>query len=211
MDNNGVFVWGGEADAYYTRNATALAAYEPFADPVFQVLQDNLKLPPETILDLGCASGERLSALCRHFGCDGVGIDASSEAIRAAEKRDPETSWWKSPIEDAPFFANIDVVICSMVLHWLRRDCLLGVVAYIDELLSTSPAPYLLINDFYPEKPQKNEYRHRPGQEVWTFKRRYQNLFVSSGLYDIVAHRVYPYHGTVEVAAVTLLQRKSDI
>lgn len=210
-DNNGVFVWGGEADAYFERNATALAAYDPSADPVFELLTHYPIVKPETILDLGCASGERLSALAKHFDCDGIGVDASGQAIAAANKRDPSLMWVAEPIEGGQVFPAVDTIVCSMVLHWLQRDVLFHVMHRIDWLLQQSLGDkYLVINDFHPEKPTKNLYHHRPSELVYTFKRRYEDIFIETGLYRHIGTHVYGYHGTDEPAAVTLLKRNSD-
>jgi SAM-dependent methyltransferase len=208
VDNNGVFIWGGEADAYYERNAAALAAYDPETDPVYQLMESARLDDVRTILDMGCASGERLSALTKRLNCDGIGIDMSRDAIATARHRDPDTRWMIEPVEGSEQFADVDVIIASMVLHWLRRDALLHVVHRIDFLLQQSLGEkYLVINDFYPERPVTNLYHHRPKERVYTFKRRYADIFLETGLYSVLAHREYPYHGTTEKAAVSILRR----
>lgn len=63
-----------------------------------------------SLLDLGCGTGEYLSALCRD-GHHGTGVDSSREMLRWAKARDENSiRYIEQDIQDIDFFEEFDIV-----------------------------------------------------------------------------------------------------
>jgi len=74
----------------------------------------------ETILDLGCGTGDltrKLSASCKRV----IGIDSSVEMIRAARSKYPEISFIHASAETCDLDVRFDAVFSSSVLHWITE------------------------------------------------------------------------------------------
>jgi trans-aconitate methyltransferase len=192
---NALFL-SSEADRYFRRNATHNAAYDVHQDRLATMIA---ALPwdeaPASIADLGCSSGERLSALCGRYGiqgANGMGIDASEAAIEAARERDPDLFWchadWtvRQEVE-----VGYDAVITSFAWHWIDRKALLDAMATAHR--HVNPGGYLIINDF--DSTADVPYAHREG--VMTYKRSYPRMFLATGLYEIASFDRYDYPGTI--------------
>ncbi len=179
----------GEADRYHQRNAAANAAYDITTDRVAQMIDRHLR--PTSIIDLGCASGERLSAICDHYkitGGNGCGIDASRKAIDVALERDENLhfvcmDWTSRHFVDESY----DLVITSFAWHWIDRHSLFDALTMAHKL-----GEYIIINDFCSFKDVP--YRHLAG--IVTAKRNYPAMFLATGLYDLVDAEDYDYPGT---------------
>lgn len=193
------FVEAGEADAWHRRNAAHLAQYDIDSDIVAQVI-DSSGIHPTSILDLGCSSGERLEALCERYGAAGTGIDASHDAIKAAQHRRGTPRWcaWDWTDGDWGLF---DLVIVSYTLHWVDRRNLMRALCTIDSCLGLGGN--LLINDF--SHNDDVPYKHAPG--ITTYKRLYHEIFTTTRMYVPIQQKFYPYPGTNEPCAATLLRR----
>lgn len=199
MNQNNAFL-EGEADRYYQRNAEANARYSVHEDVVAQMILE-AGICPVSIADMGCSSGERLSALCRRYAAHGLGVDASSDAIDSARARDAYVDWHVADWAAYDDPTSFDVIITSYVWHWVDRDDLLAAMARTDRLLV--PGGYLVINDFgtVADVP----YKHSPG--LMTYKRHYPSMFLATGLYELEDSRRYPYQGVGEPCECALLRR----
>lgn len=204
MSQTEIFIQS-EADAYYERNVGAYDTYNINHDIVAKAIKWSARTPPRSIADLGCASGERLSALVDRYMCIGSGIDASSKAIQKAKDREQwkvgSVSWhamdWTRPV-----FADFDVVITSYVWHWVGREVLMRAMWATDSAVANGGL--LVINDFYPDAPLDVPYKHAPG--ITTYKRRYPDMFLATGLYEKVIHVPHDHHGG-EPEACTVLRK----
>lgn len=207
MSQSQVFL-SGEADAYYSRNKEAYAAYRIEDDIVAQCIEA-AGLQPKSILDLGCASGERLEALVNRYGCTFAhGVDASSHAIAAAGDRGhAEIGWamddWTKLDDNTWGIGPYDLVITSYVFHWADRPTLIQTMANVHRLVKVGG--HLVINDFCPNVPGAGDYRHAAG--VMTYKEQYQEMFRCTGLYSIAHGKVYPYHGDGEPCSCVVMER----
>lgn len=203
---------GGEGDAWYTRNRSHLAAYDVAADPVARAIAA-AGLKPRSILDLGCSSGTRLAALCRHYAASGSGVEPSAAAIGEARARDPHLTWHVGTLDaHPPLHATFDVVIVSFVLHWVDRRRLLASLAAVDACVADNGC--LVISDFLPEHPLRREYHHLAGQGVFTYKNDYPAMLLSTGLYRPLLRQSLDYPGfaaavpgSVDRAQVAVLER----
>jgi SAM-dependent methyltransferase len=173
---------GGEGDAWYRRNKTALAS--PLNDLLTQYLLAS-DLEGKKILDIGCGNGRRLARI----GGERYGIDPSAEAIGsiAPPIRAQVGVSHQLDYPDAFF----DVVVVSFVFHWLDRSVIQTTVSEIDRVLKHGGA--LCIMDFYPDRPHARRYHHREDVELFTYKQDYSNLFLESGVYRLEAKRFFMY------------------
>jgi len=74
----------------------------------------------ETILDLGCGTGELATAIAAR-GARVVGLDSSAEMIAVARERAPALEWVIGDGEALAFDATFDAVFSNAALHWMTR------------------------------------------------------------------------------------------
>jgi len=202
----------GEGDAWYRRNRDHLAAYDLGTDPVERAIAAT-GLQPRTILDLGCSSGTRLAALCRHYKAQGTGVEPSAVAINEARARDPHLSWHVGTLDDhPPLHGPFDLVVVSFVLHWVDRRRLLTSLGALDAEVADNGC--LVISDFMTDYPLRREYHHLAGQGVFTYKNDYPAMLLSTGLYRPLLRQTLDYPsfapaqiGTIDRAQVAVLER----
>lgn len=192
----------GEADAYHQRNLAHYAAYSIEDDVVAQQIERS-DLLPRSIVDLGCCRGERLSALCAKYAASGTGADASAAAIAAATQRDAQVRWMVADWTDL-LLPGTDLIITSYVWHWVDRAKLLRAMANVHDSLAVGG--HLIINDWWMPAVDV-PYKHAPG--VMTYKRTYDAMFLTTGLYRWRSRLRGFYKDTDEPTACTVLQRVS--
>lgn len=203
---------GGEGDAWFARNQSHLEAYDLEHDPVACAIHA-AGIAPKRILDLGCSSGTRLSALCRRHAAHGTGIEPSVSAVALAQARDPRLTWHVGTLDAHPTLPErFDLVIVSFVLHWIDRRRLLASLAALDAAVAEGGC--VVIADFFPDFPQRREYHHLAGQEVFTYKNDYPAMLIATGLYRPLVRQTlrYPDYrpaqpGTVDCCQVAVLER----
>lgn len=94
---------------------------------VFRLL-DLIDSKPQTILDIGCATGEFTKLLSKRLGTETnvIGIDFIDTAIDRAEKNHRGVTFRKGTIFNIgqEYTERIDLVACLEVLYYLdRKDC----------------------------------------------------------------------------------------
>ncbi len=89
MKQKDVFL-GGEGNAWFTRNAAAMAKHEmPGSDPLLMellCLKDYFtgSVGPVNVLEVGCGPGLRLDWLQQQMGWECYGVEPSDEAVKQA-------------------------------------------------------------------------------------------------------------------------------
>lgn len=73
----------------------------------------------ETILDLGCGTGDLAAELAK-LGCKVVGIDASSEMLQDAKAKYPHISFIESDAHHYVKSNMYDKVLSNAAMHWMK-------------------------------------------------------------------------------------------
>ena len=81
-----------------------------------------LRLPHQTICDLGCGDGRLLSELSRKTSAALFGADVSATAVEQAGKNVPDASFRQMDLQAGTMDRNYDVVIMSEVLEHIEHD-----------------------------------------------------------------------------------------
>ncbi len=126
--------------ATYDSAALQASTYRPIHDAMLSRLADHTA--PNTILDLGCGTGQLTRRLTAEFpGANIIALDYSPGMLAAAHERVTATIESKRrtgllrgdaqrlPLSDA----SIDVVVCSESFHWYsdQRQALLGLAGIL--------------------------------------------------------------------------------
>jgi SAM-dependent methyltransferase len=172
-----------EADRWFERNRAVLGA-DLDADLPLKLLS-LYQLRPRSVLEVGAANGYRVAELARRTGCRAVAVEPSPRALADGRERFPAVELHQGSAGKLPVDGPFELVIVNYVLHWVDRARLLQSVAEIDRVLSDGG--WLLIGDFHPWLPARNQYHHLPAENVFTYKQDYGALFLATGIYQSVA------------------------
>lgn len=189
----------GEADAWFARNSAALAARtdrirQGGSDMVADALATicaQVPLPPDaTILEVGCGDAGRLALMQSLYGVRTIGVEPSARAVAAAVANGVEAV--QGTADRLPFEScSVDVLIYGFCLYLCDRDDLFNVIAEGHRVLK--PQGWVVIEDFWAERPTSNPYHHRAG--VKTHKMDYRRLFDWHPHYTCYRHQVYHHVG----------------
>lgn len=194
-----------EGDAWFNRNRTEII--KSLDKDEIPDLLSNLEITPTQILDVGCASGDRLEVLRRKFNCEGYGVDPSRDAIESGMNRYPKLSLTRSTITEMRYPNEFfDLVTVRFVLHWVDRSTLLESCARIDACLKWDG--YLIISDFYTIGFATRNYHHT-NDGMFTYKQHYPDIFLATGNYEMIAKILMPYDAT-DNKFITVL-RKTNV
>lgn len=179
-----------EADAWYKRNAHALVSHVRRGDIPLMLVRRYM-LTPKKVLEVGASNGWRLEALRkRRPRASYVGVEPSQVAIIAGKKAFPKISFLHGVASTLPVKRAFDLVLVVFVLHWVSREKLLASIAEIDRVVAENG--YLLVSDFLPRKPRKNQYHHL-NEGISTWKMDYGGLFEATGNYRQVERFISDY------------------
>lgn len=194
----------GEADAWFSRNAT------PRPTPSERLDRVVAHLPPSpSVLEVGCADGRKLAELAASVPGRYVGVDPSPAAIDEGRRRWPDLELHVGSADALPFDEQFDVVILGFFLYLCDRALLPRVVAESDRVLRDGGR--LVIIDFDPRFPRQRRYRHLEG--LWSFKMDYASLFLAYPSYALAEKVPFTEHGAgwtpdeTERIAMTVLRK----
>lgn len=191
MDNQKKAFIEFESDNYFSRNQAILTTYNPDNDSVIKILKD-YNYQPKSVLEIGCNAGYRLDGIKKNFpNCEVFGLEPSKEAIRYGSGHYKDITFIEGTIDDLSSFENgkFDLVIIGFVLYVVDRSLLFKAVSEIDRVIGNNG---VLINiDFFATTPHKNAYNHIPGNEAFSYKQNYEEIFLASRLYQQIDKRSF--------------------
>lgn len=185
-----------EADNYFRRNQTILKSYTIDNDPIIKVLMD-YNYNPKRVLEIGCNAGYRLNGFRSIFpNSELYGLEPSTEAINYGKKHfDSSINFVQGTADDLTSFdtSSFDLVIIGFLLYVVDRTILLKTISEIDRVIANKG---ILMNiDFFAQTPHKNLYTHINKTEAYTYKQNYEDIFISSRLYQLTDKRSFNHAG----------------
>ena len=178
-----------EGNQWYERNKNSLN--NTLSDPIVKALQ-NIKIAPEKVLEIGCSNGMRLNLIEKTFKSKCFGIDPSSKAIEQGTKRYQNIKLNVGTAEKLKFEDNyFDMIIFGFCLYLCDRNDLFKIAFEADRCLKNDG--YIVIKDFFPPLPFKNQYTHKEG--VYSYKMKYSKLFTWNPAYNEIFLDVFSHDG----------------
>ncbi|WP_428995768.1 class I SAM-dependent methyltransferase [Lamprobacter modestohalophilus] len=137
------------------------------------------------MLEIGCGAGERLAWLQANQGYDCSGIEPSAQAVACAKASGINAT--QGTAEHLPYDnATFEIVIFGFCLYLCDRSDLFRIASEADRVLK-SPG-WLLIYDFYADKPTRRPYHHAQG--LYSYKMDYRSLFSWHPSYTCYKHEI---------------------
>lgn len=189
-----------EADKWFERNFSVLKNYKAEDDKIINILKQ-YKLSPHKVLEVGCSAGYRLNGLKEIYpNADVFGIEPSKEAINYVKTHYHDINIERGTADDMSQYpdSSFDIVIVGFVFYVVDRRLLLRSISEIDRVLSDKG--YLIIIDFFTETSLKRNYSHIGEFSAYSFKEKYDELFVATHLYHLIDKSCYN-HTTTELDA----------
>lgn len=182
---------GGEGDAWFARNETALAARDWSRDPLCRRLEALPRVDrPSLVLEIGCGDGSRLQYLTDRGGFEVFGIEPSEKAVAKARERGIQAM--RATAENLPFAdSSMDIVVFGFCLYLCDDRDLFRIALEADRVLAD--VGWLLILDFEAPAPTYNAYRHLEG--VRSRKMEYSSMFAWHPAYTLASYEKL-HHGT---------------
>jgi ubiquinone/menaquinone biosynthesis C-methylase UbiE len=178
-----------EADSWFDRNMHAVmgrfSGHGECDDFIIKTL-DRYKIQPCKILEVGSSAGYRLNSIKEKYPeSEPYGIDPSTKAIVFGKTHYPQINLSVGTADKLPFEKEMfDVVIIGFVFYVVDRELLFQSITEIDRVLKNTG--FLIIVDFFSEKPLKNKYAHISDFQAYSFKQRYEDIFTASHLYHLM-------------------------
>lgn len=183
MKQSDVFL-SGEGEAWGNRNA---GHYHPDGDPVLDAI-DKYKLPFKTVLEIGCADGERLAALREIYDSITWGIDPAGYPANV-----------KGTASDTglPFKEHFDIILYGWCLYLCDPADYLKIALEGDRLLKDGG--HLIVYDFHADFPYKTPYKHKKG--LFSHHYDFSRLWLSHPGYSLYGRTIQ------DATSVTILKK----
>jgi SAM-dependent methyltransferase len=179
----------GEGDAWFQRNRKSLSSDQDKCPVLDMVLRINPY--PSRVLEVGCANGWRLNKIMMCGARECVGIDPSQAAIDDGRRVFPALQLHIGTADRLPPDARgFNLIIFGFCLYLCDPADHFRIVAEADGALADGG--HLVIYDFDPPTPYRNEYSHADG--VYSYKMDYARLFLGHPHY-FMRGRVTLAHG----------------
>lgn len=180
-DQRDIFL-SSEGDKWFERNQQTYS--NAGRDNVIEFIKTQ-ELSPKRVLEIGCASGQRLERLYNEFGAECYGVDPSSAAIKYGKKSNPSLNLSVATADSIAFEdASFDMVILGFCLYLCDRKDLFTIANKVDAVLKEGGV--IIIQDFLPAYPYKNKYSHCEG--VYSYKMDYNHGILLTHCYRSIYH-----------------------
>jgi ubiquinone/menaquinone biosynthesis C-methylase UbiE len=177
----------GEGDAWFDRNHDAIQARE-FGDRdaiIHALLRCQPFIGGGKLLEVGCGEGKRLRWISENLGMECHGIDPSAKAVGMS--REVGVLAVQGTADELPYLdETFDFLIFGFCLYLCDRDDLFTIAREANRVLK--PDAWLIIHDFFSEKPTKRAYHHLDG--IYSFKMDYRSLFDWHPYYTCFFHEL---------------------
>jgi ubiquinone/menaquinone biosynthesis C-methylase UbiE len=171
----------GEGNNWFRRNPLDLDQQmsDPWNKRLAALLGEN-----DRILEIGCADGRRVHAICQISGraVRAYGVDPSLEAISAGKSKFPELELRVGTADQTGLEGSFDLILMGFFLYLCDRSTVFAAVAEADRLLRDGG--FLAVIDFDPPSPSKRPYHHLPG--LWSYKMDYSKLFLAAPWFQLL-------------------------
>lgn len=173
-----------EGNKFFGRNKEGLASASPVKNLVTERIAHHLApYQRARVLEVGCASGDNLAALCGRASVDCFGVDPSSDAVSAGKQVYPNFDLHMGSADSLPFInGSMDLVWFGFCLYLVDRALLHRVISEADRVVKDGGL--VVIHDFDPIAPCVRPYKHVEG--VNSYKMDYSALFLSDPAYSLV-------------------------
>jgi len=185
-----------EADAWFERSISAIDTFNGDEEVIYPIIK-RYNLQPTSILEIGCSAGHRLAHLKEKFPNASIcGIEPSKKAIEYGKKKfhlaDKEIIQGTADSLDQFDDASFDLIIVGFVFYVIDRDLLFAAIHHIDRLLKNKAN--LITIDFFSISPIRNPYHHVKDIEMYSYKQRYEDIFVASHAYHLIAKDSFSFN-----------------
>lgn len=148
----------------------------------------------------------------RLYNIECYGIDPSEKAIKDGLEKSDQINLKQGTADKIPFSKKkFDLIIFGFCLYLCDRDDLFKIVYEADHRLKDGG--YIIIYDFEPPIPYKNNYHHKEG--IFSYKMDYSKLFTLNPSYSLIEKSVFSHNGNNELKSpddrVSIQLMKKDI
>lgn len=173
-----------EGDAWFRRNCKNLESHSLDFNKIMLHLWSRLSHQPQSVLEIGCADGNKIGALFGRYGnAQYFGVDPSPEAIARGMARYPQLNLSQGTADALPFLnGSFDAIIFGFCLYLCDRQDLFKIAYEADRCLKERG--FLIIVDFFPISTYKNAYTHK--DNLFSYKMNYAKMFLWNPQYSIV-------------------------
>lgn len=190
-DQRDIFL-SSEGDKWFERNQQTYSSAG--RDNVIEFIKTQ-ELSPKRVLEIGCASGQRLERLYNEFGAECYGVDPSSAAIKHGKKSNPSLNLSVATADSIAFEdASFDMVILGFCLYLCDRKDLFTIANKVDAVLKEGGV--IIIQDFLPAYPYKNKYSHCEG--VYSYKMDHNQMFTWNPAYTLLSLDISSHNGYID-------------
>lgn len=172
----------GEADRMFRRQEHELGKVDHLTEVITQA-----KLRPQSVLEVGCSNGWRLTKLLEAFGSNCIGIDPSADAV--AHGRAHGLSIRRGTADKLPTLSHwADMVIYGFCLYLTDPEDWLRIAAEGDRVLK--PGGYIAIHDFNAtEHLEEVSYKH--DRRLVSYHFDFAKLWLAHPRYTLIRRRIY--------------------
>ena len=207
-------------DGRWVAKGAALLGARDVAPRAMEVLET---VSFERALDLGCGDARFLTAVCKSFGCAGVGVDISAKACEEARNTVRRAGLGERvqvieedvlAVDAIPLLAETQLVIAFFLLHEISSVSRAALLDFLERLGSRLPTgAYLLAAEAVPPRSVAASGERFTPEFTFIHAMMRQSLLPVEAWRDALADGGFPVEQVVELdmpGGVLILARKGD-